>query len=62
MDEAVAYARRARGEHRRPSTGWDSLSSTSSPSSESRRVPSWQPKPPGGAWQPVPSAQPRPSV
>jgi DNA-binding CsgD family transcriptional regulator len=28
MDEAVAYARRARGERRRPSTGWDSLTPT----------------------------------
>jgi predicted ATPase/class 3 adenylate cyclase/DNA-binding CsgD family transcriptional regulator len=28
MDEAVAYALRARGERRRPSTGWDSLTPT----------------------------------
>jgi DNA-binding CsgD family transcriptional regulator len=28
MDEAVAYARRARGERRRPSTGWESLTPT----------------------------------
>jgi predicted ATPase/class 3 adenylate cyclase/DNA-binding CsgD family transcriptional regulator len=28
MDEAVAYARRARGERKRPSIGWDSLTPT----------------------------------
>ena len=28
MDEAVAYARRARGERKRPSTGWESLTPT----------------------------------
>jgi predicted ATPase/DNA-binding CsgD family transcriptional regulator len=28
LDEAVAYARRARGSRRRPSTGWDSLTPT----------------------------------
>jgi predicted ATPase/DNA-binding CsgD family transcriptional regulator len=28
LDEAVAYARRARGTRRRPSTGWDSLTPT----------------------------------
>ena len=28
VDEAVGYARRARGERRRPSTGWDSLTPT----------------------------------
>jgi DNA-binding CsgD family transcriptional regulator len=28
IDEAVAYATRARGERKRPSTGWDSLTPT----------------------------------